>query len=240
MKKRINLRINNRKFVIILLVFILFCIIFMTLVYAVLSTSLKITGSAKFQDASWEVKLEEITDTSYYDWESDGYFVQDNIVYYGSPKILKMPTIEGTTINDYKVSFSKADDSIGLLYKLTNIGDIPARFESITYGKPIISSVSNNTEEIELVEEFFKYSYDMYELYYEDDEWSSGTIINEGDILCPGAMFSLELYNSFNDAPRIPYSKTSISNLSATINFVAADQNLCDGSTPVISNATNG
>ena len=59
----------------------------------------------------------------------------------------------------------------------------------------------------------------------------------EDAILCPGASFEVYLSVGISEhAPRVPYEKTTISNLSAEFNFVAADQNLCDGDTPVTPN----
>ena len=60
-----------------------------------------------------------------------------------------------------------------------------------------------------------------------------GTPLEEDSIICPGATIGLEILTGYPQAPRVPYEAMTISNLSVDFNFVAADQNLCDGSTYV-------
>ena len=60
------------------------------------------------------------------------------------------------------------------------------------------------------------------------------------DIICSGATIGLEISTGYNpQAPRVLYEAMTISNLSVDLNFVAADQNLCNGSVPVTSNTEN-
>ena len=60
--KRIEKRVNTRKLMYSMLAFVLVGITTMTIAYATLSTTLKITGSAEFQDASWNLLLEELNE----------------------------------------------------------------------------------------------------------------------------------------------------------------------------------
>ena len=61
--------------------------------------------------------------------------------------------------------------------------------------------------------------------------------IGRDSILCPGASFIIEIYACFaEDATEVPSSNITISNLNTKFNFVASDNNLCNGSTPVIPN----
>ena len=57
-KKRIDRTIKSKKNLYYSLFFVLVGITTMTIAYATLSATLKITGSAEFEDASWEFILE--------------------------------------------------------------------------------------------------------------------------------------------------------------------------------------
>lgn len=60
LKKRASLRISNRKLMYSMLAFVLVGITTMTIAYATLSTTLKITGSAEFQEASWDFVVSKL------------------------------------------------------------------------------------------------------------------------------------------------------------------------------------
>ena len=237
-KKRKSIRINNKKLMYSMLIFVLIGIATMTIAYATLSTTLKITGSAEFEDASWGLLVEENYDTSYYEWEDDGFSLDGNIAYWGNVDVLKKPTISGTTLSDLRISIKGINSGADVLYKITNVGEVPAMFDSIVWSTPRYTSSTNDQNDIDLVQENLYYDYGMWEIFEVDGEWSDGVKLTEGDILCPGAMASLELYVGFY-GPRIPYYQMTVSNISANINFVAADQNLCNGDTPVTPNSAN-
>ena len=232
-KKRISLRINNRKVMYGLLAFVLVGITTMTIAYATLSTTLRITGSAEFEDASWSLTLEEFDEVL---WDTEGASsVSGNVVTYGSGKLITKPTISGTTLSGYKISLKNPGDAVYADYKLTNTGDIPAILDSVTWNNPTITSSTNSQEDIQLIYTYFNPSPYMYELFYEDGEVVNATYISSvGYVICPGAVVEVGIAGSFSwEAPRAPYSKMTISDIDISFNFVAADQNLCDGSTYV-------
>ena len=75
----------------------------MTIAYATLSTTFKITGSAEFEDASWNLSLQKYNVPDY--WEiNDDATVSGYVMTYGKAKLLNPPTLTGTSINDYKIS----------------------------------------------------------------------------------------------------------------------------------------
>ena len=219
------------------LIFVLIGITTLTVAYATLSITLKITGSAEFEDASWELVLKELPVT----WDVDIEYKQGNTVFWGESKLLKKPTLTGTSLADFEVSLKNIGDGLNQNYVITNIGEVPAVLESIVYDDWIVDSSINDQDEIDLVYDNFDFYVDMYEIYFEDEEpveW--GTWIGEGDILCPGASFSIEIVTEYDDeAPRVPYKATTISDLGVEFNFEATDQNLCDGDTPITSNKDN-
>ena len=234
-KKRKSIRLNNRKFMYSMLAFVLVGIATMTIAYATLSTTLRITGSAEFQNATWELTLEEFPD---FGWagQNDYGVVNGNVVTYGTAKSLQKPTIVGTNLENFKVSLVSIGDGVEYEYKITNNGEIPARLESVIWDDFIVES--DNPENVDLINEYFNSSFGLYELFYTDEGVSYyGHEMVEDAILCPGASFEVYLWVGISEhAPRVPYEKTTISNLSAEFNFVAADQNLCDGDTPVTPN----
>ena len=115
-------------------------------------------------------------------------------------------------------------------YKFTNTGDIPARLDSVTWKDPVVTSSTNSQEDIQLIYDYFNGWPYLYEIFYEDGEIVGAEPI-EGYVICPGAIIEVGIEGSFSwEAPRAPYSKMTISNMDISFNFVAADQNLCDGS----------
>ena len=89
--------------------------------------------------------------------------------------------------------------------------------------------------------ENFLFYADLWEGYLENGELIDyGVHFGEDDILCPGASIAIEIYTGYEyDAPRVPYKAITISNLGMDFNFIAADQNLCNGDTPVTPNNAN-
>ena len=239
-KKRASLRISNRKLMYSMLAFVLVGITTMTIAYATLSTTLKITGSAEFQEASWDFVVTKfpIPDS----WEvPEELLAADNVISYGDAKFIKTPTITGTTISNLDVSLKNIGEGLEAYYQITNTGEIPARLDSIIPSEWTVNSPSNNQEDIELVYEYLDFDWMMGELIYENGTYvENGSGIYLDDILCPGATFGINIIIGYDeDAPRVPYSAIKVSNLSVDMNFVAVDQNLCDGDTPVTPNDAN-
>ena len=87
MFKRKSIRINNKKLMYSMFAFVLIGIITMTIAYATLSTTLRIAGSAEFEDASWSFILEEFEIPDY--WEIPDEFKDGNVVSYGSASLKK-------------------------------------------------------------------------------------------------------------------------------------------------------
>ena len=239
-KKRASLRISNRKLMYSMLAFVLVGITTMTIAYATLSTTLKITGSAEFQEASWGFVVTELSIPDWWEVPSE-LLTEDNVISYGDAKFIKTPTISGTTISNLDVSLKNIGEGLDVFFQITNTGEIPARIDSIIPSEWTVTSPSNNQEDIELIYENLVFQGGLFEMYYEDGVYvDDGTQISLDDILCPGATFGIGVSIGYKDtAPRVPYSAIKVSNLSVDINFVAVDQNLCDGDTPVTPNNEN-
>ena len=215
------------------LVFLFVAISGVTLAYASLSTTLRITGSAEFKDASWNIVVEEAEVPNAEQAVAAGFKIDGNTALLGEAKILTKPTITGTTISGFKIEIAKLGDQAVMFYHITNKGEIPAQIESITGSDNIsVTSSTNNQEDIQLVMQNFMFM----PMLYSTNDTESNTQISEGSILCPGATYKIVIVNTYKpNAPRVPYSKVTISDMTVNYNFVAADQNLCNGSTPVES-----
>lgn len=225
MKKRINLRLSNKKTMYSMLAFVLIGITMLTVAYATLSTTLKISGSAEFEDASWGLVLAELPVPDIMTIEDE--YKEGNLVFNGDAKLLKKPTLSGTSLTDFNVSIKNIGDELTQYYIITNTGDVPALLESIDLYE--WSAESGNLDESTLVDENFIFEAVLTDITLEDgDVVSIGNSMGEEDILCPGASFMVEVYTAYSsDAPRVPYDEVTISDLEVDFNFVATDQNLC-------------
>ena len=240
MLKRRRLRINNKKIMYSMLAFVLIGITTMTIAYATLSTTLRITGSAEFEDASWSLSLQKYNIPNYWPHLQYATAFEDNVITFGKAKLLTAPTITGTSILNSKISLGQLGDQIYQEFLLINDGEIPAVIGDIIYGDIEVESSTNNKDDIELVNEYFGYEVGFFGFYYdeEDEAWYETNYYSYSDvILCPGARIGVELWSGYNsNAPRVPYEKVTISNMNVDFVFEAVDQNLCDGIYPVETN----
>ena len=225
-KKRLDRTIKSKKILYYSLFFVLVGITTMTIAYATLSATLKITGSAEFEDASWEFILEELPVLD--SWEVPVQNYSGNTITYGKAKLLEKPEIIGTSINDFKVSLGQLGDEVYLSYVLKNVGEIPAVVNDVIYSNWDITAT--NDDDYALVEENFIFDVYFYPLSEEDGEIVDGDYYNSTDdiVLCPGEMLGVEIYTGYNgEAARVPYEGVTISDLDVDFEFIAADQNIC-------------
>ena len=201
----------------------------LTIAYAVLSTTLNITGSAEISGSSWNITVNK------YDFSSD--FTEDEIndgwkYYYngfavGDAELIKEPTISGTTISNMQISFTKPGDLITLTYEVTNNGTIPAKIESIIQNTPSFSSSTNNASDLELISNNFLSEFALLP----EDNFNWVDKLDTGYVLCPGETIYLDYSALFDDnATAVSSSNITISNLGGSINFVQADKSTCSSS----------
>lgn len=226
---RFDRKLKSRKVLRFTLVFVFIAISAMTVAYATLSSTLTISGSAEFKDASWDIEVEEVSIPT--DEVPPGITVDGNTVLHGSAKLLSKPVLSGTSITNFNIEIGALGDQAMMYYTVTNNGEIPAMLDSVIWNEPTIYSESNNQDDIELVMENFGYTATM--LYCGEE--TSCRPIDVEDIICPGTTVQLFVALDFDsDAPRVPYNKLVLSDFGMDLKLVAVDQNLCDGSTPVI------
>ena len=226
-KNKINEKLTNKKILYISLIFLLIVVIVMTIIYTLLSTTLKIDGNSDVQDVNWNMSLEELVAGNFTE-PSENATVNGNLITYGGAQILNEPKLMDTKISDYKISFEKSGDTVILEYKLTNTGKIPARVVSVDWKPYVIKSEKDIQEDVELVNEYFYSEYNLYELDLKDGKISNSKPINSGDVLCPGAVFAIQIEHGYSyDAPRVPLERVTISKLGVDFSFEAVDQSLC-------------
>ena len=227
---RFDRRIRSRKVMYSALGFVLVGITTMTIAYATLSTTLKISGSAEFQQPNWSLKVEEMPVPSggFIDAVRDG-----NKAFRGEAKFLSNPILSGTTISNFNIELSKPGDAAWMFYRITNEGEIPALLDSIIWSEPSVSSSTNNQSDIQLIKDNLVFETYLYGRYTEDGEEKYAGVI-EGSYLCPGETIELQIINGFHpNATSLPTSKVTVSNLSVDFNFVSANQNICANGGPV-------
>ena len=218
MKRTINLK----KYILLVLVI---CVLTLTIAYAILSTTLNISGSATVQKSSWNVSLGQGVSIFGHDYEISGTAVYNS------------PTFNGMTAT-YQISLSKPGDSVEYFFRILNTGTINAEIDSIINSTPTCTSSTNNTEDASLVCNNL-----IYEVSYND-----GKVISVGDVLNTsenvpqtclkgstiGTVRSIKVKITFKEsATAVPSSTVTVSNLKTTINVVQTDKEcISDGSTP--------
>lgn len=193
-----------------------------TVVYAALSASLSINGSAEVQESRWKFRLDEGMSLSGKDHETTGTGVYNK------------PTYQGMTTS-YQISLSKPGDSVTYYLRIYNEGTLKGEIESIVNANPICTSSTNNSEDANLVCNNL-----IYEITYSD-----GTAIQAGDVIgvssssytapdtclkgsSKGTIRSIKLKITFDEnTTSVPSSTITISNLKTTINLKQTDK-ICE------------
>ena len=138
---------------------VLICLFGLTIGYAALSSRLTISGSASVTGAKWDSTVEVVdssTVSSILNLSEDAVFVE-NYAVVGTASLVKKPVISDNSITDLQVSVTKPNDTIVLLYKFTNIGDVAMQYDSVEVSTPVITSSSNNSADVTWANNYFNY-----------------------------------------------------------------------------------
>lgn len=218
----------NRSILFLSLCGVFVTIIAMSVVYAALSSKLLIDGSAEIPNSSFGLKVEkaDFAEVGGDDFlavcSQNGYTCGDNYMIKGNAQLINEPTISGTSINDYKVSFHLPGDMIGISYKVTNVGSIPVKLIDIIQNDFEYTSLSNVSSDVQWAIDNVIYDYAI-------ESFSEDSNLNINDIVCPGE----EVYFSFmigikDTATTISSSVIEISDINIAFDFVQTDQYLCE------------
>lgn len=211
---------KDRKKLFSILFLILIGVLSVSIVYAALSTTLLISGTAEVQSASWGVTVEAMPADEYYGSAvSQIPYYKDNFIWSGYSEILDYGEINGTTISNINISVTAPGDFVGGLYKVTNTGSIPMVFDSYDIFDLVITSDSGNQSDVE-----WGYTNVVSNLEVVRDEETSVEI---GDVICPGDYFYFALEIGIEDVDSIPSDSLNISNWGSNLVFVQGGSNLC-------------
>lgn len=197
---------NNKKIILLVLIVAITSI---TIAYAVLSTSLSISGNTEVQGAEWGMSI------------TDFRAITTGTATYTSP------SIEGTTLSNYTVSLTKPGDSVEFSFFAKNTGSIAAEIASIINSTPVCTSTTGNTADAEMVCNNLKITFSHISLEIKVGEiypanstaYCLSTDPNTGK---DGMFYLLIEYDS--NATSVPTSSVTISNLKNQINFIQTDK----------------
>ena len=214
---------KKRKHTLYMLLFIVIAFASLTIAYAALSTTLKITGTGTVIESRWNFYLGNGISLSGREQETTG------------SATYQKPTFNGTTAS-YEITLVKPGDSVTYYFKLFNTGTLDGEIAAITNSTPKCTSSTGNVADESLVCDNL-----IYEVSYND-----GTNLSMGDIythhaegnqpnVClngttRGISKSMKVTIKFNEnVTSVPTSSVTVSNLATTINLIQTDK-VCESS----------
>lgn len=156
---------RNKTFMILLL--LVGAVASLSIAYAILSTTLNISGNSEINASTWGFTLV-------------GNKTDDQIPVYKTTgsAITTEPTYSNTTMT-YSLTLTKPGDSVTYYFKIKNNGTLPGEIDSILHSTPTCTSETGNTEDEELVCKNL-----IYEVVHLTGENNEGTAeIKQGDLI---------------------------------------------------------
>lgn len=203
----------KRKKLYIILSIIVIAILSLTIAYAVLSTTLSITGSANINASTWQIEFKP----SSYPTETTGSATYTT------------PTITGTSIGNYSVSLTKPGDSVTMVFAVENQGTLNAEIDSVINSIPTCTSLDNNPNDEILICNNLEISMTYNSIY--QSQISPGDILKVGRSTClvngdkinstTAIKIKIGLKETMNSISR---TKVVISNLSHQIIYKQTDK----------------
>ena len=187
---------KSREVKIIAVVALLVAVVGLSVAYAALSTTLKITGTATVNSASWDV-----------------HFIKGTGTPVGAATFVE-PTIsdDSTALNNYSVKLTKPGDSVTYTFKITNAGSINAKLGTVNIANAL-ECTSTDTSATGTTEAATTCSNLTYSVTYSDD-----SEIKVGDVLNAGETKDAKITITFNsDADTVPASIVTVSGLDVTL-----------------------
>jgi len=167
--------------------------------YALLSTTLTISGTTSVSAATWDIHFNNLGASSTGD------------ATYTLPQFTS-----NTSLTDYEIVLTKPGDSVTFTFDIVNAGTISSTISSLTKGTPSCSGVagsSTGTSDGPIVCNNLTYSY----------TYSDGTVVGVGDTLNKGETKSVKLTLSYNsNSTQVPANDVAISNLDITMIYSQA------------------
>lgn len=166
--------------------------------YALLSTTLTISGTTTVSAATWDIHFSNLSASK----TGDATYT--------------LPQVSDTSLTDYEIILTKPGDSVSFSFDIVNGGTINSSLASLVKGTPSCSGVagsSTGTTDAPIVCNNITYSFT-----YED-----GSSITIGDSLNKNVTKRVKLTLSYNSsAAQVPVNDVAISNLDITMIYSQA------------------
>lgn len=167
--------------------------------YALLSTTLTISGTTSVSAATWDIHFSNLNASS----TGDATYT--------------LPQFTSTTaLTDYEIILTKPGDSVTFTFDIINAGTISSAISSLVKGTPSCSGIagsSTGTTDGPIVCNNLSYTF----------TYSDNTVVNVGDTLNKGETKSVKLTLSYNSsATQVPANDVAISNLDITMIYSQA------------------
>lgn len=167
--------------------------------YALLSTTLTISGTTSVSAATWDIHFSNLNASS----TGDATYT--------------LPQFTSTTaLTDYEIVLTKPGDSVTFTFDIVNAGTISSAISSLVKGTPSCSGIagsSTGTTDGPIVCNNLSYTF----------TYSDNTVVNVGDTLNKGETKSVKLTLSYNSsATQVPANDVAISNLDITMIYSQA------------------
>lgn len=210
MNRKINITPKSLSIILGIMIISIFTL---TIAYAVLSTSLTISGNTQVNASTWDIRITN-------DTRLENQAIGD--------AAYTEPTLEGTTIANYSVSLTKPGDAVKLYFRIENYGTINGEVQEIINSTPICESSTNNKEDEKLVCDNLEISFS----YISSDNLEKGDVINTSggycingyeEAVCFETLLSLEIKLN-NKMTKIPSSTVTISNLKNEIIYTQTNK----------------
>lgn len=189
---------KNRKNKTMLLALLVVAITSMTIVFAAMSTNLKIKGSGLVSTDAWNIKFENLA----------------SVTLKGTAQETTAPTIKSDTeIGDYVVVLKRTGDEVVYNFDIHNYGKLNAKIEELNIQTPVCTG--NAEDEAQKVADAQTVSESLtYTLTYSD-----GTEVKIGDTLKAEEVKNLTLKLAYT-GENMPSESVQITGLSVSIKYV--------------------
>ena len=179
-----NNRVAQRNLQVLTILALCIVVLCITIAYAVMSSTLSISGSVKMESASWDIHFANVTASSI----GDASYT--------------MPHIQDTILNDFEVTLTKPGDAVTYNFSVVNSGNMSARLTDLV--KNEVNCSSNSNTDAKIVCNNFN-----YKLTYSD-----GSSIENGDVLAKDTSVDMKLTLEYPASTEsLPDGDVSIENL---------------------------
>lgn len=205
---------RSRKKQYIILITIIALIFSLSVAYAVLSSTLSITGAAEVINSTWDFTLKSGNTSAYTAFSTTGSATAET------------PTISGTSLS-YNISLLKPGDSVSYYLNILNNGTLPGEIDSVIHSTPECTSATGNQTDEALICNNLIYT---LKYYSDNKDIQSGDIISPNNDICEKngqsgvRLKTLVLTVTLNpNLTTVPSSKITISNLKTDINIIQTE-----------------